>query len=257
MASSNFHIGIMGNLFSGKTTLMHALAAEPYRAELEALLDAGETHAFSERVEKGSLTDECLALFYQDRVANIFPTETAFLHMRVLQQREIRHLMTRENPKGVLVLEDRPFLDGPEVFVQRMIDSGEMPPAHARLYWTLFYQTLHNERIRLPDLTVYLRTEPAVLEKRRAARAVAGDAYAATISADYLQSIHECYEKLAAGWPRTLRKYQEFAIVPPDTDLLTLPAEIDMHDHPDYVHVAAGTIREKVRRMVEARRRSA
>ena len=124
MASSNFHIGIMGNLFSGKTTLMHALAADPYRPELEALLDAGETHAFSERVEKGSLTDQCLALFYHDRVANIFPTETAFLHMRVLQQREIRHLMTRENPKGVLVIEDRPFLDGPEVFVQRMIDSG-------------------------------------------------------------------------------------------------------------------------------------
>jgi hypothetical protein len=60
-----------------------------------------------------------------------------------------------------------------------------------------------------------------------------------------------------ASWPTTLRKYQEFAIVPPDTDLLTLPAEIDMHDHPDYVHVAAGTIREKVRRIVAARQRGA
>ena len=255
MASSNFHIGIMGNLFSGKTTLMHALAAPPYRPELEALLDAGETHAFSERVDKGSLTDQCLALFYQDRVANIFPTETAFLHMRVLQQREIRHLMTREQKKGVLILEDRPFLDGPEVFVQRMIDSGEMPPAHANLYHTLFYQTLERERIRLPDLTVYLRTEPAVLEKRRAARAEAGDTYAATISADYLQSIHDCYETLVANWRETLRKYQEFAIVPPDSDMVILPAEIDMYDHPDYVHVAAGTIREKVRRMVAARKR--
>ncbi len=256
MATGNFHIGIMGNLFSGKTTLMRALAEDPYRSELEAILDAAETHAFSERVEPGSLTDQCLALFYHDRVANIFPTETAFLHMRVLQQREIRHLMTREGKKGVLIIEDRPFLDGPEVFVQRMIDSGEMPQAHARLYWTLFNQTLHNERIRLPDLTVYLRTEPDVLEKRRLARAEAGDAYAATISADYLRSIHECYEKLVASWPRTLRKYQEFAIVPPDTDLLTLPAEIDMHDHPDYVHVAAGTIREKVRRIVAARQRT-
>ena len=27
-----------------------------------------------------------------------------------------------------------------------------------------------------------------------------------------------------------------------------------MHDHPDYVHVAAGTIREKVRRMIAARK---
>ena len=40
-----------------------------------------------------------------------------------------------------------------------------------------------------------------------------------------------------------------------DADLITLPAEIDMHDHPDYVHVAAATIREKVRRMVAARKR--
>jgi len=255
MASGNFHIGIMGNLFSGKTTLMHALAADPYRSELEALLDAAETHAFSERVEKGSLTDECLALFYRDRVANIFPTETAFLHMRVLQQREIRHLMTREHKKGVLILEDRPFLDGPEVFVQRMIDSGEMPAAHARLYHTLFYQTLERERIRLPDLLVYLRSEPAVLEKRRLARADAGDAYARTITADYLREIHECYENLVANWRATLRKYQEFAVVPPDSDMVILPAEIDMHEHPDYVHVAAGTIREKVRRMVAARKK--
>ena len=254
MASGNFHIGIMGNLFSGKTTLMNALAADPYRSELERLLGTAETHAFSERVEKGSLTDQCLALFYRDRVANIFPTETAFLHMRVLQQREIRHLMTRESKSGVLILEDRPFLDGPEVFVKRMIESGEMPEAHARLYFTLLYQTLQNERIRLPDLTVYLRTEPELLEKRRLARAGAGDAYAQTITAEYLRQIHEAYERLVVHWRDTLRKYQEFAIVPPDSDMVTLPAEIDMYDHPDYVHGAAGTIREKVRRMIAARR---
>jgi deoxyadenosine/deoxycytidine kinase len=253
MAFGNFHIGIMGNLFSGKTTLMNALSADPYRAELEDILDAGETYAFSERVEKGSLTDQCLALFYQDRVANIFPTETAFLHMRVLQQREIRHLMTRKRKKGVLILEDRPFLDGPEVFVQRMIDSGEMPPPHARLYRTLLFQTLERERIRLPDLLVYLRTEPEVLEQRRAARAADGDEYARTISLDYLREIHQCYENLVRDWRATLRKYQEFAVVPPDSDMLNLPAEIDMHEHPDYVHVAAGTIREKVRRMVAGR----
>lgn len=254
MSANNFHIGLMGNLFSGKTTLMNALASEPYRSELQGLLDGADTYSFTERVEKGSLTDECLALFYQDRVANIFPTETAFLHMRVLQQREIRHLMTREQKTGVLILEDRPFLDGPEVFVKRMIEAGEMPAAHAKLYNTLFYQTLHHERIRLPDLTVYLRTEPDLLEKRRAARAAAGDAYAQTITKDYLREIHECYEALVANWRGTLRKYQELTIVPPDSDIVILPAEIDMHDHPDYVHVAAGTIREKVRRMLAARR---
>jgi deoxyadenosine/deoxycytidine kinase len=254
MAVGNFHIGIMGNLFSGKTTLMNALTSEPYRAELQGLLDGAEIYSFTERVEKDSLTDRCLKLFYADRVANIFATEVAFLHMRVLQQREIRHLMTRENKSSVLVLEDRPFLDGPEVFVRRMIDANEMPAAHADLYYTLFYQTLHHERIRLPDLTVYLRTEPGMLEKRRKARAKGGDAYAKTISLDYLKQIHDRYETLTVSWRETLRKYQELTIVPPDSDIVILPAEIDMYEHPDYVHVAAGTIREKVRRMIAARR---
>ena len=252
----NFHIGIMGNLFSGKTTLMSALSRDPYKAELENLLDGAELHAFSERVEKDSLADQCLALFYQDRVANIFATETAFLHMRTMQQREIRHLMTRESKRGVIILEDRPFIDGPEVFVKRMIDSGEMPPAHARLYRTLFCQTLRNEHIRLPDLTVYLRSEAEMLEHRRATRAKDGDGYAATISGQYLREIHECYEAVSAAWKTILLKYMELAIVPPDADILILPAEIDMYEHPDYVHVAAGTIREKIRRMIATRRPS-
>lgn len=249
----NFHVGIMGNLFSGKTTLMNALAEDPYKTDLEMILDGAKIYTFTERIDKGSLTDECLALFYKDRVSNIFPTETAFLYMRTLQQREIRHLMTRDNKRGVLIIEDRPFLDGPEVFVKRMIKSGEMPSAHAKLYKTLFCQTLHNEHIRLPDLTVYLRCEPALLEKRRLQRADNGDSYAATIQEEYLKEIHEGYEHLAINWKNTLIKYQEHAIVPPDAEILTLPAEIDMHDHPDYVHVVAGTIREKVRRMISAR----
>ncbi len=253
MVIGNFHIGIMGNLFSGKTTLMNALTTDPHRTELRALLGGADLHAFTERVEKDSLTDRCLRLFYEDRVANIFATEVAFLHMRVLQQREIRHLMTRESRSPVIVLEDRPFLDGPEVFVRRMIEAGEMPAAHAELYYTLFQQTLHHERIRLPDLTVYLRTEPALLEKRRVSRAAAGDEYAQTITRDYLMQIHGCYEELVAQWRDTLRKYQELTIVPPDSEILVLPAEIDMYDHPDYVHVAAATIREKVRRMIAAR----
>jgi len=232
---------------------MEALAKEPYRGELSALLGGADVYAFSERVAQGSLTDACLALFYRDRLANIFPTEIAFLHMRTMQQREIRHLMTRENSRGALIIEDRPFLDGPEVFVKRMIRSGEMPPAHAQLYQTILCQTLENERIRLPDLTVYLRSEPDQLEARRARRAAEGDAYAATIPVEYLREIHECYEEVVATWPRVLLRYREHAIVPPDSDILVLPAEIDMYEHPDYVHVAAATIREKVRRMISAR----
>lgn len=251
----NFHIGIMGNLFSGKTTLMGALARDPYKRDLETLLGGAEVHPFSERVEKGSLIDEVLGLFYHDRVANIFPTELAFLQMRTMQQREIRHLMTREGGRSVLVIEDRPFIDGPEVFVERMIASGEMPPAHAKLYRTILHQTLRAEHIRLPDLTVYLRTEPDLLERRRAKRAAEGDSYAETIKAEYLREIHQCYEAIAVNWRQTLRRYQEHCIVPPDADIITLPAEIDTAEYPDYVHVVAGTIREKVRRMVVARER--
>lgn len=252
--AKNFHIGLMGNLFSGKTTLMDALSQDPYKSELAQLLHNATVHTFTERIEKGGLADDCLKLFYDDRLKNIFPTEIAFLHMRTMQQREIRHLMTRHGNQSTMIIEDRPFLDGPEVFVKRMITSGEMPAAHARLYETLFYQTLQNERIRLPDLTVYLRCEPSHLEKRRLQRAENGDSYAATmINMQYLEELHEGYEHLVANWRATLLKYQERAIVPPDAELLTIPAEIDMRTHPDYVHVIAGMIREKVRRMNQAR----
>lgn len=252
----NFHVGIMGNLFSGKTTLMEALSSDPYKKDLRNLLDNGELYSFSERVEKDSLTDRCLELFYQDRVANIFPTEIAFLYMRAQQQREIRHLMTKEttHPRPVFVVEDRPFIDGPEVFVRRMIQSGEMPKAHADLYFTLLKNLLRQDHIRMPDLMVYLRSEPALLEKRRQKRATEGDGYAGTITAQYLKEIHDCYEDLVTNWRKVLLKYRELSIVPPDIDLLILPAEIDMYAHPDYVHVAAATIREKVRRMIAARR---
>lgn len=254
--SRNFHIGIMGNLFSGKTTLMEALCKPPYKTDLEALLDNGELYPFSERVEPGSMTDRCLELFYKDRITNIFPTEVAFLYMRTLQQREIRHLMTRENSKPVFIVEDRPFLDGPEVFVKRMVDSGEMAPAHAELYRTILKQILQQEHIRMPDLMVYLRSEPGLLEARRRKRALTGDGYAETISGDYLREIHHCYEDMVTRWKSVMLRYREMAIVPPDIDLIVLPAEIDMVEHPDYVHVAAGTIREKVRRMVMARRKA-
>ena len=70
----------------------------------------------------------------------------------------------------------------------------------------------------------------------------------------YLHEIHDSYEDIVANWKRTLVRYQEHTIVPPDADLIVLPAEIDMYEHPDYVHVAAGTIREKVRKMIAARR---
>lgn len=233
---------------------MEALSTNPYKTALEMLLDNGEMFPFTERVDLDSLTDRCLKLFYKDRIANIFPTEIAFLHMRTQQQKEIRHLMTRENSHPVFIVEDRPFIDGPEVFVARMIASGEMPPAHADLYKTLLRNLLRHEHIRLPDLVIYLRSEPESLEKRRSQRAENGDGYAATITPGYLKEIHECYENLVTDWKRVMLRYREMAIVPPDIDLIILPAEIDMVKHPDYVHVAVGTIREKVRRMIAARR---
>lgn len=233
---------------------MKALAQDPSKKDLGTLLDNGEMHTFSERVDQGSLTDRCLELFYKDRVANIFPTEIAFLYMRTLQQREIRHLMTRENARPVFIIEDRPFIDGPEVFVRRMIQSGEMPKAHADVYTTILKQILQTEHIRMPDLLIYLRSEPSSLENRRLKRAQDGDGYAQTISGEYLKEIHDCYEALVTNWKKILLRYREIAIVPPDIDLLILPAEIDMYEHPDYVHVAAATIREKVRRMIAARK---
>ena len=103
---------------------------------------------------------------------------------------------------------------------------------------------------------MYLRSEPKLLENRRAERANKGDGYASTITEQYLSEIHDRYEEIVTHWKPTLMRYQEHAIVPPDADIIILPAEIDMYAHPDYVHVAAGMIREKVRRMIAARKKA-
>ncbi len=174
--------------------------------------------------------------------------------VQILRQLTAKPIQLRQNSKPVFIIEDRPFIDGPEVFVRRMIESGEMPKPHADLYYTILKQSLQNEHIRMPDLLVYLRSEPASLENRRRKRAEEGDGYAQTITGQYLKEIHDCYEDLVTNWKRVMLRYREMSIVPPDIDLLILPAEIDMYEHPDYVHVAAGTIREKVRRMIASRR---
>jgi thymidylate kinase len=87
----------------------------------------------------------------------------------------------------------------------------------------------------IPDLTVYLRTEPQLLEKRRAKRAAEGDAYARTITVEYLREIHQGYERLAVNWRETLRKYQEYAIVPSDADIVIFDPEakevLSAHTH--------------------------
>ena len=38
------------------------------------------------------------------------------------------------------------------------------------------------------------------------------------------------YEDIIINWKQTLIRYQEHAIVPPDSDIVILPAEIDMYD---------------------------
>jgi hypothetical protein len=65
-----------------------------------------------------------------------------------------------------------------------MIESGEMPAGARQALSHLFHQTLRNEHIRLPDLTVYLAPGRASSSGGGRSGRRKGDAYAATISLD-------------------------------------------------------------------------
>ena len=201
----NFHIGIMGNLFSGKTTLMQRPRARPLQARPR---DAARRRRAARllRARRQGLAHRRVpgALLPRPRRQHLPHGDRVPPHADDAAARDPPPDDAREPARGRSSSRTGRSSTAPRCSWPRMIDSGEMPAAHAKLYRTLFHQTLRNEHIRLPDLTVYLRTEPDLLERRRAKRAAEGDAYAETITADYLREIHESYEAIAADWKRTL-----------------------------------------------------
>lgn len=161
------HIGIAGNIGSGKTTLTRLLA-EHY----------GWTPKFESVTWNPYLED-----YYKDIPRWSYNLETYFLAQRFKDVLEI------SKSKDVII-QDRTILEGVHIFVANNLELGNLSRRDYDTYMMLY--NLMMSLVRPPDLLIYLRASVAHLVSRIQKR---GRDYEQSISLEYLGGLNRRYEE--------------------------------------------------------------
>ena len=161
------HIGIAGNIGSGKTTLTKMLS-DHY----------GWTAKYESVVENPYLED-----YYRDISRWSFNLEVYFLEQRFKDVLEI------SRSKNTIV-QDRTIFEGVYVFVANNLAMGNLSKRDFQTYMELF--DLMMSLVNTPDLLIYLRSSVphlfSQIEKR-------GRLYEKGITLEYLKGLNDRYEK--------------------------------------------------------------
>lgn len=161
------HIGIAGNIGSGKTTLTRMLA-EHY----------GWTPKYESVTYNPYLED-----YYKDISRWSFNLEIYFLEQRFGDVLEIA------KSKDVII-QDRTIFEGVYVFVANNYDMGNLSKRDFDTYMGLFEKMM--SVVKVPDLLIYLKCSVPHLVSQIQKR---GRDYEQTISLDYLKGLNDRYEK--------------------------------------------------------------
>ena len=166
------HIGIAGNIGSGKTTLTTLLA-----------------HHYGWTPKFESVTyNPYLADYYADIKRWSFALEMYFLQQRLHDTLEIA------NSKDVII-QDRTLQEGVHIFVANNYAQGNLSERDYNTYMDTYNVMM--EVVKEPDLMIYLRSSiehlVAQIQKR-------GRDYEQTISIEYLGGLNERYEKWIASY---------------------------------------------------------
>lgn len=166
------HIGIAGNIGSGKTTLTRMLAAH-----------YGWKPQFESVTYNPYLED-----YYKDISRWSYNLETYFLAQRFKDLIEI-------SKSDDVVIQDRTILEGVYIFVANNKALGNLSERDFDTYMQLF--ELMMSMVRLPDLLIYLRASVphlvAQIQKR-------GRDYEQGINLEYLSGLNERYEAWIASY---------------------------------------------------------
>ena len=161
------HIGIAGNIGSGKTTLTRKLA------EHYGWIPKYESVTFNPYLED----------YYKDISRWSYNLETYFLAQRFQDLLDI-------SKSSEVIIQDRTILEGVEIFVANNHDAGNLSDRDYDTYMQLF--RLMMSLVNPPDLLIYLRCSVphlvAQIQKR-------GREYEQSMSLDYLGSLNERYEE--------------------------------------------------------------
>ena len=167
------HIGIAGNIGSGKTTLTRMLA-EHY----------GWTPKFEAVTYNPYLED-----YYKDIKRWSFNLEVYFLTQRFKDVLEIA------NSEDVII-QDRTIFEGVNIFVANNKAMGNLTDRDYDTYMDLF--RLMMSLVKAPDLLIYLCSSVPHLVAQIKKR---GGEYEKGIELDYLEGLNERYEKWISEYP--------------------------------------------------------
>ena len=166
------HIGVAGNIGSGKTTLTRMLA-EHY----------GWTPQYESVTYNPYLED-----YYKDISRWSYNQETYFLAQR------FKDLLEISKSKDVII-QDRTILEGVYIFVANNKALGNLSERDFDTYMQLF--ELMMSMVRLPDLLIYLKSSVPHLVSQIQKR---GRDYEQGISLEYLGGLNERYESWIASY---------------------------------------------------------
>ena len=166
------HIGIAGNIGSGKTTLTRMLAGH-----------YGWTPKYEAVTYNPYIED-----YYKDIHRWSFNLEIYFLTKRFKDVLEISR-------SEETVIQDRTILEGVHIFAANNRDMGNISERDFSTYMELF--ELMMSLVRLPDLLIYLKSSIPHLVGQIQKR---GREYEKGISIEYLTGLNEKYEQWISGY---------------------------------------------------------
>ena len=171
--SSEMHIGIAGNIGSGKTTLTRMLS-EHY----------GWTPKYEAVTYNPYLED-----YYKDIKRWSFNLEVYFLQQRF---KDVLEIASSDD----VIIQDRTIFEGVYIFVANNKAMGNLSDRDYETYMDLF--KLMMSLVKAPDLLIYLRSSVPHLVSQIQKR---GREYEKSIELDYLEGLNDRYEQWISEYP--------------------------------------------------------
>ena len=166
------HIGVAGNIGSGKTTLTRMLS-EHY----------GWTPKYEAVTYNPYLED-----YYKDIPRWSYNLETYFLAQR------FKDLLEISGSEGVFI-QDRTIFEGVYIFVANNRDLGNLSDRDYDTYMQIF--ELMMSMVKLPDLLIYLKSDVPHLVSKIQKR---GREYEQSINLEYLSGLNRKYDEWIASY---------------------------------------------------------
>ena len=171
--SSEMHIGIAGNIGSGKTTLTRMLS---------------EHYGWTPKYEAVTY-NPYLEAYYKDIKRWSFNLEVYFLQQRF---KDVLEIASSDD----VIIQDRTIFEGVYIFVANNKAMGNLSDRDYETYMDLF--KLMMSLVKAPDLLIYLRSSVPHLVSQIQKR---GREYEKSIELDYLEGLNNRYEQWISEYP--------------------------------------------------------